>query len=129
MPTSDSDSTFDLKQRLRALARWENEGGKTSPVDANAVDTVTRHETPAMTDAEIVALRVRVIALENVLIALLATAPERQLDLVRELADHILPRPGHTPHPLTIHAARHMIDLISRSESFRPSTTSDDSVG
>lgn len=128
MPANASESTVDLKQRLRALARWENEGGKTSLVEPITAGTSTGHQTPAMTDAEIVALRVRVIALENVLIALLAAAPERQLDLVRELADHILPRPGHTPHPLTIHAARHMIDLISRSGSFRPSSTSEESA-
>lgn len=122
MSSDSSDPNSDLKQRLRALARWENEGGKTFPMNPAAAVTASHPPTPAMTDAEIVALRVRVIALENVLIALLATAPERQLDLVRELAEHILPRPGYTSHPLTIHAARHMIDLISRSESFRQST-------
>jgi len=127
MPTNSSDPTPDLQQRLRALARWENEGGKTSPIGPVAAGTTAHQPTPAMTDAEIVALRVRVIALENALIALLAAVPEHQLDLVRELAEHILPRPGFTPHPLTIHAARHMLDLVARSRCFRPTSDEDPS--
>jgi hypothetical protein len=74
---------------------------------------------PQMTNAEIVALRVRVIALENVLISLLATAPDHQLNLIREMADYISPRPGFTPHPLTIRAAEHVVDLVDRSTRFR----------
>jgi hypothetical protein len=73
---------------------------------------------PEMTNAEIVALRVRVIALENVLISLLATAPDHQLKLIREMADYISPRPGFTPHPLTIRAAEHVIDLVAAQRAF-----------
>jgi hypothetical protein len=47
-------------------------------------------------------LRIRVIALENVLISLLATASNEQLELAREMAGYISPRPAFTPHPLTI---------------------------
>jgi hypothetical protein len=102
--------------RQRALARWENEGGTTFPLDpahANEADT------PELTNAEIVALRVRVIALENLMISLLATASNEQLKLVREMATYISPRAGFTHHPLTIHAADHMIDLVDRSARFR----------
>jgi hypothetical protein len=60
-------------------------------------------------------LRNRVIALENEVIALLAKAPDRQLDLVREMAVYIAPRPGFTQHPLTVHAAAEMIHLVERS--------------
>jgi len=76
-------------------------------------------EVPELTNAELVQLRVRVIALENLVISLLAEAPDRQLDLAREMAAFILPRPGFTHHPLTIHAANQMIDLVTRAGHFR----------
>ena len=53
------------------------------------------------------------------MISLLAEAPDRQLDLAREMAAFILPRPGFTHHPLTIHAANQMIDLVTRAGHFR----------
>jgi hypothetical protein len=57
-------------------------------------------------------------------IALLAEAPARQLGLAREMAAYISPRPGFTHHPLTIHAADQMIDLIERAGHFRIVTPS-----
>jgi hypothetical protein len=66
-----------------------------------------------------VQLRVRVIALENLVISLLAEAPNRQLDLACEMAAFISPRPGFTHHPLTIHAATQMVDLVDRAGHFR----------
>jgi hypothetical protein len=72
-----------------------------------------------MGNAELVVLRVRVIALENLLISLLATASDQQIELAREMAGYISPRPGFTPHPLTTHAAAHMINLLERSSRFR----------
>lgn len=119
MPNPSSDPPDDYLLRQRALARWENEGGKAIPGDVAQAGSAGHTPIPEMTNAEIVALRVRVIALENVLISLLATAPERQLDLIRQMADYIRPRPGFTPHPLTIHAARHMVDFVDRSHRFR----------
>lgn len=56
---------------------------------------------PSLTNAEHVLLHVRVIALENLMIALLAQATDAQLELVRDMAAYISPRPGFTPHPLT----------------------------
>ena len=76
-------------------------------------------EIPELTNAELVQLRVRVIALENLVIALLAEASERQLGLAREMAVYIAPRPGFTDHPLTLHAAAQMIDLVERARHFR----------
>lgn len=49
---------------------------------------------PDMSNADLVALRVRVIALENLLISLLATASDQQLELVRDMAGYISPRPA-----------------------------------
>lgn len=74
---------------------------------------------PSLTNAELVQLQIRVIALENLVIALLAQASERQLELAGELAACISPRPGATPHRLTIHAAAQMVHLVERSRLFR----------
>jgi hypothetical protein len=105
------NSVDPSQQRQKALSRWENEGGL-------ILDAV-HAEVPELGNAELVHLRVRVIALENVVIALLAESSTRQLDLVREMATYISPRPGFTEHPLTIHAANHMIQLGERANHFR----------
>ncbi len=80
----------------------------------------TPGDSPALTNAELVQLRVRVIALENMVIALLANAPPEQQALVREMASYISPRPGYTPHALTIHAADQMRNLVDRADRFQP---------
>ncbi len=119
MARQNADVSSEAIQRQQALARWDNEGGAgPGPAVAPAADK-ERIPAPEMTNADLVALRVRVIALENLLIALLATASDQQLELAREMAGYISPRPGFTPHPLTTHAAAHMIDLIERSSRFR----------
>jgi len=100
--------------RRRALSRWDNEGGATLAVAHEAQASV-----PDMTNAELVLLRLRVIALENLLIAVLAEGSDRQRQAVRDMADTILPRPGFTPHPLTIRAAQHMTDLVDRAVHVR----------
>ena len=99
------------QQRQKALSRWQNEGG--------LILGAVHADVPELSNAELLHLRVRVIALENVVIALLAESSNRQLDHVRELATYISPRPGFTEHPLTIHAANHMIQLVERAGHFR----------
>lgn len=74
---------------------------------------------PHMTEAELVSLHIRMIALENLVISLLANATDSQLDGAREMAAYISPRPGFTPHPLTTRAADHMVDLVDRAIHFR----------
>jgi hypothetical protein len=101
-----SDVEVAFVQRQKALSRWDNEGGALSAV-------------PALTNAELVHLRVRVIALENLIIALLADASGRQLDGIRAMATYISPRAGFTQHPLTIRAADHMTDMVDRAAHFR----------
>ena len=76
------------------------------------------------TNAELAHIRIRVIALEHMLIALLAEASDRQLAVVREMASYILPRPGYTNHPLTVHASVHMNELVERASRFRTTTSS-----
>jgi hypothetical protein len=100
--------------RRRALSRWDNEGGALASVPHGMHTDV-----PAMTNAELVQLRIRVIALENLIIAVLAEGSDRQLQVAREMADYISPRPGFTHHPLTIQAADHMTDLVDRAVHFR----------
>jgi hypothetical protein len=117
MPPQKTEASSEAIQRQQALSRWDNEGGA-GPAVAPATNE-GQIPTPDMSNTEMVALRVRVIALENLLISLLATASDLQLELAREMAGYISPRPGFTHHPLTIHAAAHMIDLIERSSRFR----------
>ena len=70
-------------------------------------------------DAEDGNLVIRLIALENIIVALLADGPESQSQLVRDMASYISPRPGKTPHRLTIEAARNMLALVERAEQYR----------
>src|SRR5665213_4051342 len=114
------DSLDPSQQRQAALSRWDNEGGA-GPYgpQKTQVSAEAQAELPELTNAELVQLRVRVIALENLVILLLAQAPDRQLDLVREMAAYISPRSGFTPHHLTIRAAAEMIHLVERAGHFR----------
>lgn len=107
--SNTGDATF--QQRQKALSTWDNEGG------ASPDETPT--DIPELTNAELVHLRIRVIALENMIITLLAEGSDRQLVVAREMATYILPRASYTQHPLTIKAARQMNDMVSRAEHFR----------
>ena len=100
--------------RHRALSRWDDEGGACADVADEGPKDV-----PDMTNAELVLLRVRVIALENLLIAVLAEGSDRQRKTALEMAEVISPREGFTQHPLTIRAAQHMSDLVERANRVR----------
>ena len=80
---------------------------------------ITQAAAPLLTLAEQTQLHVRVIALENLLVALLASATDHQLACAREMAAYISPRADATQHPLTIHAAAEMVSLIERAIHFR----------
>jgi hypothetical protein len=103
-----------------ALSKWDNEGGA-GPLHLpeGLLSGDMQSEVPQLTNAELVQLRIRVIALENLVITLLADSSDRQLDLAREMAAYISPRPGFTHHPLTIRAAAQMIHLVERAGHFR----------
>lgn len=122
MPNSNPDEKRDEHERFalmhKAMVRSDNESGA-APGHPGLTPTEVHADVPALTNAELVQLQVRVIALENLLIALLADAPARQLDLAREMAAYISPKPGYTPHPLTIHAAAQMVHVVERSHHFR----------
>ena len=102
-------------QRRTALSRWDNEGGAPALVSGEGMPAGA----PVVSEAELVLLRIRVIALENLMIAVLAERSDAQLGLAREMADLITPRENATPHPLTLRAAAHMNDRIGRSRHFR----------
>jgi len=106
--------------RQVAISSWENEGGapaEATQAGANIVENAV--EIPLLTNAELVQLRIRVIALENIVTALLSRGSDEQLRLISELAAHISPRPGFTPHPLTTRAATQMLRLADRATHFR----------
>lgn len=120
MSDQDLPTISDAQQRDQALARWANEGG--SGQGGHAADLASGRgdaDMPPIGDTQIGLLHVRVIALENLVIALLATASGPQLDLARDMARTIEPRVGAAPHPLTIRAAARLTDLIERSARFR----------
>lgn len=115
-----NDKTDPAQLRQRALSRWENEGGAAFPDPQTDATSDTEHcEYPPLTNAELVHLRIRVIALENLVIAMLNQASGNQLDIAREMATYISPRPGFTQHPLTVKAAEHMTDILDRAERFQ----------
>lgn len=89
----------------------ENSAPGTSPNQQLVEDT-------PLTNAELVQLRIRVIALENLVIALLAEAPDRQLTIARDMATYISPRAGFTPHPITLRAADEMLSLVDRADRY-----------
>jgi hypothetical protein len=116
MPNPDPSSE---PMREKAVARWDDEGGaEPDGPQRLAPDRLSSPPSSSPTPAEWAEMRTRVIALENLVIALLATASEAQRRLAREMADYITPRPGFTNHKLTRHAAHRMSDLISRAERF-----------
>lgn len=116
MTTKDSDGPEPKSQRL---SEWDNEGGagRCGPKESTA--GLPPPEIPELTNTELVQLRIRVIALENLVTALLAGAPERLHDLARSMATQISPRPGMTSHPLTTQAASHMNELVDRALHYR----------
>ncbi len=119
-----------LKISERALSRWNNEEGasRQGPQESAIGGHAEPADAPRLSDAELVQLRVRVVALENLVIALLAEGPDRQIAVAREMATYISPRPGCTHHPLTIHAASHMIDLLQPAGCFRTGDAAEPSL-
>lgn len=91
-----------------ALQRWDGEGGAVASTPATPA-------TATFDDAELVQLRMRVVALEGIVLALLAHGSGPQRNAAARMAGHILPRMGATPHPLTIRAARRITQLVDRA--------------
>lgn len=96
------------------IARWENEGGATAPWEP-----ALQAQVPQSMNTELEHLRIRMIAMENLLITMLAQAPDRQLALGSEMAGFISPRPGFTRHPRTVGAAAQIAHLLRRGRHFQ----------
>ena len=120
MPDRELQASNRATLRRMALSRWENEGGAwCGHLDTESTWVQAQSDVPPLTNAELVQLQIRVIALENLVIALLTDASDRQLDQIRAMAAYISPRPGFTPHRLTIHAAAEMVSLVERAGQFK----------
>lgn len=120
MPDEKTHTLQASHLRETALSRWENEGGAGSDGGQNRAGlSQAPDDPPPLTNAELAQLHIRVIALEGLVTALLAEASDSQLELVRDMAAYITPRPGFTDHPLTIRAAAQMVDLAERAGRFR----------
>ena len=63
-------------------------------------------------------LQIRVIALENLVIASLTDSSDSRRLSAREMAAHISPRPGFMRHRLTLHAVTQMTHIVERAEQF-----------
>ena len=120
MPRAQPRSPDPLPSREPALSRWDNEGGALceGPQKRTRSSAPRRRETLRLSNAELAQLRVRLIALEDLLAVLFAEGPTRQVALA--MAACISPKPGLSDHPLTLHAASRMIDRVERSGHARP---------
>ena len=118
--SEQGSNPFDAELLRRTLSRWDNEGGA-GPDGSQAEVAAAGDQVPMPENgtAEVGALHIRMIALENLVVSLLATASDRQIEQAGEMARYISPRPGATHHPLTTHAAAHMADLVERALRFR----------
>lgn len=109
-PEPDIAAAARSRARRLALSLWETEVG--------AGLTTPAADEPQPADAESHLMRARVIAQENLVIALLADASEQQRLLAFDMGEFISPRPGDTPHPLTPRAAEAMRSLLGRAGRF-----------
>ena len=119
MSNSKAKESERAQLLARAVSKWDDEEaeGKYSrvPPVSGALPTAAL----PLTNAEIVHLQVRVIAIENLLKVLLADATEEQLKLMRDVAGLITPQAGYTQHPLTIQAAACMMNLVDSAAHLR----------
>ena len=113
MSPNPSETRERATLRQQALSRWDYEGG----AGPDHPGFPAAEAAPSLTNAELVQLQIRVIALENLVLALLAKASNEQLALVREIGASIFPRPGVTMHRLTVHAAAQMEHMVLRAQA------------
>ena len=125
MPDQKSVPPDYSQPKQLALSRWDDEGGAgPRGVQERITSGDGQFEGPQPANIELAQLRIRVIALENLVITLLAEVSDRQLVLAREMAAYISPRPGFTHHSVTVRAAAQMKNLVERAARFRVKTRS-----
>jgi hypothetical protein len=100
-----------------ALARWDDEGGAGAwaPGYIHAEDLNRPRVFP---DFELMQLHTRIIALENLVVALLAEGSDNQRRKAHDMAAFISPKQGASPHYLTIQAAVRIRHLVDRGDYF-----------
>ena len=120
MKHQSKNAPANSKKPIPELSQWDTEGGA-GPMgpQEDLISSDSMPSSPELANAELVQMRVRIIALENLVLALLAGASSQQVQLARDVADNIIPRPGFYPHPLTLKAATQMHRLIGRGGQFR----------
>jgi hypothetical protein len=99
-----------------ALSRWENEGGAFSSIPSVACEVPQEGDSSLRTELD--HMRIRLIAIENLLIVLLAQSNDEPRELGDEMANYISPRPGATAHRTTLEAAAQMRHLLKRAQHF-----------
>jgi len=112
-----TDPSKIVPQLLAALSRWESEGG--APEGRFQAYSTVQPEIAQSMNTELEHLHVRMIAIENLMIALLAQNPDRPRQLGREMAVFISPRPGFTRHSRTLGAAAQMVHVVERARHFQ----------
>ena len=110
----ETQEESDLRDRLTALDIWDGEGGA-GVFGPQECETRRWRSELREVDTETMVLHARIIALESLAVLLLASAPEKLRQQARDMAISILPRPGRTRHPLTIHAAARMDGIVRRA--------------
>lgn len=101
----------EFGQSQTALSRWDDEGG--------ACPEAVHVDAPETMNGAVEQLRIRVIALEHLITALLAEGSDHQLEVARGLAEAIAPEDGANQHPLTIMAATQMAETVRRAADLR----------
>jgi len=128
MSASNSDQLAHRQLREKTPSPQNSEAAA-GPVHFDPVLHGVSASVPPLANAELVQLQIRVIALENLLIALLADGSDGQRQFAREMAAYISPRPGCTPHALTLHAATQMVHLVERGALFSAQRSTGSSLG
>lgn len=113
-----NDDSAQTASKQLAIARWETDDGAGLGGLQNDTDLQAEMPIPDLTNAELVQMRIRIIALENLVIALLSDATHAQRQTASDIMGMIVPQSGAHPHPLTLHAAAQMERLLGRAEHF-----------
>ena len=119
MSNSKAKESERAQLLARAVSKWDDEEAEGENSRVTPVSGALPTAALPLTNAEIVHLQVRVIAIENLLKVLLADATEEQLKLMRDVAGLITPQAGYTQHPLTIQAAACMMNLVDSAAHLR----------
>lgn len=119
MSNQHPDVVYGALSQQEALSRRCGDG-RAAPGDESPEPgaPAQRAASPVLGEPELQALHVRVIALESLVIALLAEASEQGRGSARAMASTLVPKPGFVRHALTIRAAARMTDLIDRAVRF-----------